>query len=104
MANEITLQDAMDVLRKQYGEGLAAGREEGREIMADTLRAGLGIAPQRAKELVHQLEEAHSMKWSERRIERGGTETGAVIAMPATTSAPAAPILADINIQGYWRF
>lgn len=105
MTNEISLQDAMDVLRKQYGEGLAAGREEGRDIMADALRAELGIAPQRAKELVHQLEEAHSITLSERQIESGGEQPGPVIAMPATSSSgPAAPLLADVNIQGYWRF
>ncbi len=102
MAQEITLQQAMDALKKQYGERLEAGREEGRELMADVLSAQLDIPKERARGVVEDLEAAGSIRWRERHTREPGVPPS--LAVQGTSGSNVSPIMVSTNIEGYWRF
>ena len=79
MEKQVSLQEAAAVLREQFGERLAAGQGEGRDMMKDVLKHKFNISDHDASELVRSLEAAHSIRWFE---PRGGP----------SAIAPAAPI------------
>jgi hypothetical protein len=91
----------MDALKKHYGEKLQAGREEGRDLMADALCAQLGIPKERAQGVVQDLEAAGSIQWSGPGPEPGVPPSYAV---QGTSGSNVTPIMVNTNTQGYWRF
>jgi hypothetical protein len=102
MDQEITLQQAVQALRKQYGERIDAGQEEGRDLMADALEQQLAISRDRAKGIVRDMEAAHSVRWIEPRVERG-QEPGPAIIAPGAFDPDTARIAAGVPEQGYWQ-
>lgn len=102
MDQEITLQQAMEALKKHYGEGLAAGREEGRDLLADALCTELGIPKNKAKGIVQDLEAAHSIQWTERQVNPPGVPPS--YTAQGTSGSNVTPIMVNTNMQGYWDF
>jgi hypothetical protein len=101
----VQLQDAAQFLREHFGERLEAGREEGRDLMAEALQEGLGLSQQEAENMVASLEEANTIRW--RGQEEAGLQTPAVTPFADVTggAAPAGPTTSAAIplVAGYWQ-
>ena len=103
MEQEITLQQAVQALRKQNGERLEAGQEDGRNLMAAALEQQLNISRERAKGIVRDLEDAHSVRWVTPEVEQKGQDPSPAIIVPGAFDPDTARIVAGAPGQGYWQ-
>jgi hypothetical protein len=101
MEQEITLQQAMQALRRHYGEGFEAGREEGRALMAEALCTELSISKDKAKGVVEDLEQAHSVNWIERQVDAPAVLPRSTV--QGTSGSNVSPIMVNTKMQGYWQ-
>lgn len=101
MEREISLQDAVQALKEQYGERVDAGQDEGRDMMAETLQNALGVSAGRAKEIVRDLEEAHSIRWVAQTEQ--GEEAGPAVVVPGMFDHDTSRVVASVPVRGYWQ-
>jgi hypothetical protein len=101
----VQLQDAAQLLKEQFGGRLEAGREEGRDLMAEALQEKMGLSQEEARETVTPLEKANTIRWRGQDEVESPTPavtpfadvTGGASSAGPTTSA-AVPF-----VDGYWQ-
>jgi hypothetical protein len=102
---EVTLQQATHALKEHFGNRVDAGREDGRDLMAEVLRERFQVTDHEAKKMVEALEHGHGVRWVEGRI---GTLPAAYSlhpneepyadTNPTGTEQPTIPLE-----EGYWQ-
>jgi hypothetical protein len=95
MANDISMSDAVQHLKEHFGTELRAGRDEGRDMMAEVLAERLSIGEGEARELVDALEASRSIRW----VDTDGTVQEVTINAPSTGQGM--PL--GVN-DAYWQF
>ncbi len=105
MVDTISATEAMQALKDQFGPRLNENHEGGRRVMAEVIQEHFGVSADEAREVVKDLEAAHSIRWVESgpgpvaspstSTPMGGTLTG--------QGAPDVPLAADTNGGGYWQ-
>jgi hypothetical protein len=63
MQEQVSLEQAVAALKKQYGPSLVMGFEDGKDDMAKTLEKELAIDAGQAKQAVEALVETHTIEW-----------------------------------------
>jgi hypothetical protein len=101
----IQLQDAAQLLKERFGDRLEAGREEGRDLMAEALQERMGLSEEEAKEAVAALEKANTIRW--RGQEELGSPTPAVtpfadVTGGASSAGPTTSAAVPL-VEGYWQ-
>jgi hypothetical protein len=102
MAEQVTLQQAVQALKKQFGDRIEAGQDEGRNLMAEALEQALNVSKDRARGIVQDLEEAHSVRWMTQ-VEQGAQGAGPAILAPGPFDPETARVVAALPTQGYWQ-
>jgi hypothetical protein len=105
LAETIGLSEAVRALQKRYGERLEAGRDEGRDMLADALAEDFGLARGEAEELVGALEQAQTILWvgGEERL-GAAPHPAAMAGKTPTTDAQHGYAQAPIPVEGgYWQ-
>lgn len=95
MADDISMTDAVQHLKEHFGNELRAGRDEGRDMMADALADHFSIDSGKARELVDALEKSRSIRW----VDADGTAQEVVVNAP--TTGQGMPL--DVT-DAYWQF
>lgn len=94
MAHKVELSEAVAALQTHFGHQLRAGRDEGRDMMADALEEHFGMSEGEAEELIQVLEQAHTIRW----VERGDAQD---VAIGAPTTGQGMPLGVP---DAYWQF
>lgn len=106
MAESVGLTQVAAALKDHFGPRLVAGREEGRRMMVEALAERLGLPEGEAGQRVEALEQAHTIRWIQRRgptIPHVSTPFAEAIG-PESQAGPGSPAEADlIAEEGYWQ-
>jgi hypothetical protein len=94
MSQDLSLTDAVNALRDQFGHDLRAGRDEGRDMMVDALSERLSISREDAKKAVEALEKSRTIQWVE-------ADAAQDIALGAPSTGQGMPLGVE---EAYWQF
>lgn len=96
-SESITLQKALDVLRRHYGERLSGPQGGGEAQMRETLQQELGLDASSSERIIRDLSDTDKLVYinsTDPGSEVGTNTTGPVISMPLTqTSEGGAPLV-----------
>ena len=74
MADQVSLEGAMQVLHDVYGEKLEGDHEGGKTAFAETLEERMQLPKPEARRVVDALIEAHTLRWQGRAVGVAGIE------------------------------
>ena len=94
MSPDLSLTDAVNALREQFGHQLRAGRDEGRDMMVDALEERLSLSRGDAEKAVEALEQSRTIDWVE-------ADAAQDIALGAPSTGQGMPLGVE---EAYWRF
>jgi hypothetical protein len=79
MPHSIRLTQAAAVLQETFGPRLEAAHDDGMRLMADAVRERFSLSSREAREVVHELEQARSIRWHSHAEPQGGWQQAAPV-------------------------